>query len=246
MFKKLLFKSVVGAAVAGSALTVSLVATPAVVASAPEIQNVACKVRYPGNVSTSTKVALSRSMAIYGQSATATATVSSGTRTPVGQVRFTLSRSNGTRIAGWTVSLRSGQASVTLPRLAARNTYTVAARYLAPSCSVFSTSSGRAYYIVNPAGTTTRVSAPDVWTLNAAKATAVVSSPSPVSASGSVRFTLTRSGRQIASRTVSLSGERASVSFGKLRPGSYSVKASYLGNRNFLQSSDSDAIRVTS
>ena len=42
MFKKVLLRSIAGATALGSVLAVSLVATPAVVTSAPEIRNVAC------------------------------------------------------------------------------------------------------------------------------------------------------------------------------------------------------------
>ena len=245
MFKKLLLKSVVGATVAGSALAVSLVATPAVVTSAPEIQNVACTVKYPGSVSTTTRVSMSRSVGTYGQSATATATVSAGNRKPGGSVRFILSRSGGGIVKSWTVSLRRGQASVTLPPLGGRSTYRMRALYNAPDCSIFSRSGSSAYYTVNPANTRASVAAPNVSRPSSAQATAVVSSPCPARVTGKVRFTVIRNGNQVASETHSLSGERSSANLGKLRPGRYSVKVTYLGNRNFRRVSASDAFRVT-
>lgn len=242
MFKKVLLRSIAGATALGSVLAVSLVATPAVVTSAPEIRNVACSLPYPSSVSTNTTVSTTRGVAAYGAATTATATVTRDDAgyNPRGSVRFLL---RGAVDKSWTVKLRNGQASVSLPRtLPAGNTYTVTAKYFPPSCSIFKRSSGSTYYTVFKAGTRTRVNAPNIRRTQRPSANVVVRST--LTPSGKVRVVLVRKGNTVAAQTKRLSGGRASASFRKVRPGKYTMKVKYLGTRNFRASSGADTFRV--
>ena len=242
MFKKVLLRSIAGATALGSVLAVSLVATPAVVTSAPEIRNVACSLPYPTSVSTNTGVSLTRAVAAYGAATTATATVTrdDAGKQPRGTVRFLL---RGAVNKSWTVTLRSGQASVALPRtLPASNTYSITAKYFPPSCSIFKRSSGSASYTVFKADTRTSVNAPDIRRTEKPSAKVVVRSTlTPV---GKVRVALVRNGDVIAAQTEQLSGGRASATFRKVRPGKYTMKVKYLGTANFRASSGADTFRV--
>jgi len=242
MFKKVLLRSVAGATALGSMLAVSLVATPAVVTSAPDIRNVACSLQYPGSVSTNTTVATTRGVAGYGAATTATATVTrdDAGRNPRGTVRFVL---RGAVNKTWTVRVRQGRASVTLPRtLPARNTYRVTAYYFPPSCSIFKRSDGTTYYTVYKAGTRTRVSAPNIRRYQ--KPTANVVVRSTLTPRGKVRIVLVRKGNQVAAQTKRLRGGRTSATFRKVRPGYYKMKVRYLGAKNFRPSSGADGFRV--
>lgn len=247
MFKKVLLRSVVGATAVGSMLTMSLVSAPSVVTSAPEIRNVACGVKYPGSVSTTTSLKLSRSIAVYGSSNKATATVSrdDSDKTPGGSVRFSLS-GNGVN-KSWTVSLSGGDASVSLPRnLEAGNTYTVKARYFPPDCSVLKGSSDSAYYTVVKAKTLRSVNAPDVDRGERARVSVVVSSQRPgmFTPRGQVRIVVKRAGNVLLSKTVTLQDGRVRTSLKKFRPGSYDVVARYFGTTNFSGARGSDDFRV--
>jgi hypothetical protein len=241
MFKKVLLRSFAGATALGSVLALSLVATPAVVTSAPEIRNVACSLKYPTSVSTATSLSMRR-IAAYGASTTATATVTrddAGTQ-PKGTVRFLL---RGAVNKSWSVKLRNGQASVALPRtLPASNTYSVTAKYWPPSCSIFKRSSGSASYTVFKADTRTSVNARDIRRTE--KPTAKVVVRSTLTPVGKVRVALVRKGNTIATQTKRLSGGRASASFSKVRPGRYKMKVKYLGTGNFRASSGADTFRV--
>lgn len=247
MFKKIIFRSVAGATAIGSALAISLVASPAVVTSAPEIRNVACEVKYPGSVSTTTQLSLGRSVGSYGVANSATATVSTGgAKTPRGRVRFTLS-ADGSVIRAWTVSLRGGEATVGLPRrLGARETYAVEAFYLPPDCSVFARSrSAIAYYSVNPASTRTRVSAADVARGDNPVAVVALRSPSPFAPTGKVRIVLKRNGRVLAKQVRALSGGEATATFRTFRVGQYRVKVRYFSTRNFTGSGGATRFSIT-
>ena len=247
MFKKFVLRSLAGATAVGSALTLSLVSTPSVVTSAPEIRNVACSVKYPGSVSTTTQLSLSRSIAVYGSTNTAKATVSrdDSDKNAGGSVRFTLS--GGGVNKAWTVSLSGGAASVTLPKsLEAGNTYTVNAQYSPPSCSVLKPSSDSAYYTVVKAKTLRSVNAPDVDRGERASVSVVVSSQRPgmFTPRGQVRIVVKRGGNVLATKTVALQDGRVRTSFGKFRPGSYDVVARYFGTSNFNGARGTDDFRV--
>lgn len=241
MFKKILLRSVVGATAVGSALGVSLVATPAVVTSAPEIRTVACAT-YPGSVSTTTDLSVRPAVAAYGTSAKATAKVSSGSGTPWGSVRFVLTKPDGK--VRWDVSLSRGVAAVSLPRtLSAGHTYPVTARYMPTECSRFAGSSDGAYYTVKKSPASTRVNAPNVRRTQSARVNVAVGS-STVAPTGQVRIVVKRRGRVVASKVRTLSGGKASASFGRIRVGSYDVRAVYRGTINFGSSAGSDEFRV--
>jgi hypothetical protein len=248
MFKKILLKSVVGATAVGSALTMSAVAAPSVLTSAPEISNVACSEQYPGSVSTTTQLKLSRAIAQYGSTNVAHVTVSgekAGDKAN-GSVTFTLT--GGGVSESWTKSVKGGQASVTLPRkLAADNTYTVRAEYTAGECSVFKDSESKAaYYSVNKANTMRRVNAPNVDRGQRARVTVAISSARPgmFTPRGQVRIVVSRGGDKLATKTVRLEGGRALVKFGKFRPGSYDVAVRYFGTGNFKGARGTDGFRV--
>jgi hypothetical protein len=225
----------------------SVVASPAVVTSAPEIRNVACTVKYPGSVSTSTQLSLGRSVGIYGVANSATATVStSGAKTPVGRVRFTLS-ADGSVIRAWTVTLRGGEATVGLPRrLGAQETYAVEAFYLPPDCSVFAKSrSNIAYYSVDKAGTNPAANAPSITRGENGRVNVNVRSASPLAPGGKVSLVVKRNGRVLAKQTRTLSGGKASAAFRKFAVGRYRVEVRYLGTGNFTGSRGADGFRVT-
>jgi hypothetical protein len=248
MFKKILLKSVVGATAVGSALTMSAVAAPSVVTSAPELNNVACSEQYPGSVSTTTQLKLSRAIAQYGSTNVAHVTVSgdkAGSKAN-GSVTFTLSGEGVSE--SWTKSVKGGQASVTLPRkLAAGNTYTVRAKYTPGDCSVFKGSESKAaYYSVNKANTMRRVHAPNVDRGQRARVSVAVSSARPgmFTPRGQVRIVLSRRGEKLAVKTLRLEDGRVRASFGKLRPGSYDVVVRYFGTGNFRSTRGTDGFRV--
>lgn len=241
MFKKFLLRSLAGATAIGSALALSLVATPGGLPSAPEIRNVSC-VQYPSRAATTTDVSVPWAAA-YGTATRATATVSSGAGTPTGSVKFILLNDSGSVLDTWTKDLSSGKASVWLPRsLPAGQTYTVRGRY-DPGCSPFAGSGDTAYYTVEKATTTTSVNAPDVKRGADARVSVVVSSK-VFTPRGNVRIIVVRNGMVIASTTRTLSRGRASATFGKYRVGSYTAKATYLGARNFSRSQGSDGFHV--
>lgn len=249
MFKKILFRSVAGATAIGSALAFSVVASPAVVTTAPEIRNVACSLEYPSSVATSTSLTLGRSVGIYGVENSATATVSrdeSGAKQPVGQVRFELS-ADGSIIREWTVSLRRGTATIGLPkRLGAQATYAVVAHYLPPGCSIFrSSSSNTAYYSVNKAATRSRAKVDDLVRGENPRAAVVVRSASSVAPGAKVRVVLKRNGRVLAKQVHRLSGGKATATFRKFRPGKYRVVVRYFSTANFIGSGHRNSFRIT-
>jgi hypothetical protein len=252
MFKKILLRSVASTAAIGSALAVSLVATPAVVTTAPEIRTVACEVPYPSSVSTTTQLSLGRSVGAYGVSNMATARVSrdeAGGKTPGGRVRFRLFNPNGAVRNSWTVQLRNGEATVGLPaRLGAQSTYTVRANYIPPSCSVFQGSqSAPAYYTVNKAGTRTVVNAPNRTRAQKGRVNVAVRTGSPFTPQGKVRVVVKRNGngKVVARQVRKLQGGTTTAVLRKFAPGRFNVRVVYLGTKNFKRSTGNDTFRVT-
>jgi hypothetical protein len=253
MFKKILLRSVASTAAIGSALAVSLVATPAVVTTAPEIRNVACEVKYPGSVSTTTQLSLGRSVGAYGVANMATARVSrdeAGGKTPGGKVRFRLSDSSGKVLRAWAVQLRNGEATVGLPaRLGARTTYTVRAIYLPPDCSVFQGSqSAPAYYTVNKAGTrAVVVNAPNRTRAQKGRVNVAVRTGSPFTPQGKVRVVVKRNGngKVVARQVRKLQGGKTTAVLRKFAPGKFNVRVVYLGTKNFKSSAGTGSFRVT-
>jgi hypothetical protein len=250
LFKKILLRSVASTAAIGSALAVSLVATPAVVTTAPEIRQVACDLPYPSSVSTTTQLSLGRYVGAYGVNNFATARVSrdeAGKKTPVGQVRFRIMNPNGEVRRAWKVRLRNGEATVGLPRrLGAQTTYTVRANYVPPSCSIFQRSaSAPAYYTVNKAGTRTVVRAPDRTRGQNGRVNVRLRTGSPFTPQGKVRIVVKRGDRVVARQVRRLNDGRVSTQFRKFAVGSFDVRAVYLGAKNFKRSAGNTSFRVT-
>jgi hypothetical protein len=253
LFKKILLRSVASTAAIGSALAVSLVATPAVVTTSPEIRNVACDLKYPSSVSTTTQLSLGRSVGAYGTENWATARVSrdeANAKTPVGKVRFRLfNRSDGSLIRAWRVQLRGGEATVGLPRrLGAQTTYTVRANYIPPDCSIFQRSaSAPAYYTVNKAGTRTVVRAPDRTRGQNGRVNVRLRTGSPFTPQGKVRIVVKRAAnnRVVARQVRKLEDGRVSATFRKFAVGRFKVRAVYLGAKNFERSAGNARFRVT-
>jgi hypothetical protein len=251
MFKKILLRSVASTAAIGSALAISLVATPAVVTTAPEIRNVACDNVYAGSVSTTTQLSLGRSVGAYGVSNAATARVSrdGAGKTPGGQVRFRLFNPNGQVRRVWKVRLHNGAATVGLPaRLGAQNTYTVRANYIPPNCSIFRASvSDPAYYTVNKAGTRTVVKAPNRTRAQNGRVNVTVRTGSPFTPQGKVRVVVKRSGngKVVARQVRQLQGGQTTAVLRKFAVGKFNVRVVYLGTKNFKRSVGNDTFRVT-
>jgi hypothetical protein len=252
LFKKILLRSVASTAAIGSALAVSLVATPAVVTTAPEIRNVACSVPkpYQSSVSTTTQLSLGRSVGAYGVANSATARVSrdeAGAKTPVGQVRFRLINPNGEVRRAWKVRLRNGEATVGLPRrLGAQNTYTVRANYIPPDCSIFQRSaSAPAYYTVNKAGTRTVVRAPDRTHGQNGRVNVRLRTASPFTPQGKVRIVVKRGDRVVARQVRKLNDGKVSANFRKFAVGKFNVRAVYLGAKNFKRGAGNTGFRIT-
>jgi hypothetical protein len=179
-----------------------------------------------------TAVQLSSSLnpAIYGQSVTLTATVSSaGPTTPTGTVTFKNGATNlkTVTLAGGVATMTStGLPAGTLPLTAVYNGDAVSAKSKSPTLS----------QVVNQATTTTTV----VSSLNPSKQgnsvtfTTTVASPT-VQPTGTVTFT---AGTAVLA-TVSLSGGNASVTTSTLPAGSTTVTATYNGTANIKRSSTS-------
>jgi len=179
-----------------------------------------------------TAVQLSSSLnpAIYGQSVTLTATVSSaGPSTPTGTVTFKNGASNLK-----TVTLAGGVAAMTSTGLPA-GTLSLTAVYNGDAVSAKSTSPTLSQ-VVNQATTTTTVVSslnPSIQG-NSVTFTATVASPT-VKPTGTVTFT---AGTTVLA-TVSLSSGNASATTSTLPAGSTTVTATYNGTANIQSSSQS-------
>lgn len=250
MFKKMLLKSAATSAAVGGLFAASLVATPAVVATAPEIRTVACDIYAPA-APTETTLTLSRAGGKYGAINEATATVTDGAATPTGSVRFTIyDQTRGTATPGDTVGLDpNGQATLRLSRyLRANRTYMVTANYLPGDSCVFEPSDADAkFYMVFKRNTRTVVDAPARRRTQRPVVNATVGARYfEERLWGKARVVITKKGSNKALRatTVRLSSRAASVSFKRLRPGLYTAKVRYLGNANYAASSGADDFRV--
>lgn len=250
MFKKLLFKSVVSATAVGSALTVSLVSTPAVVTTAPEIRTVACGDAYTPRLATSTSVSFIRDGASvasgeYGSAVRGVATVSSSGGTPTGNVRFVLwDSTRGSQVGAWTAPMSRGAASLALPTyLPAQRTYRLSADYRPSGCFKDAETVGKSYTVVSRR-TSTRATAPNRTRRQTPLVDVTVGSSISQAVTGKVSVVVRRSGSVVRRGTVTLSRESGRIGFRRLSPGLYTVTATYLGNTNFRVSSDRDDFRV--
>lgn len=242
MFTKHVIKSVAGATAVGATLAMSLVATPAVVTTAPEIRTVACA--YPDSIATLADVTLRRVAAPYGTSNLASVTVertdTGGAAT--GSVRFTVA-SGGSVYSAATVTLSGGSASWTMPsRLPSSRTYTVRADYR-PTCR-FRADSDAAFYTVYRARTNTSVEVRNVSRGVTPVARGFVASPSPLNPPGRVRIVVTRRAVEVHRETVPLQGGAFSASLRRFRPGYFQVEATYLGSTHYKSSKGEDDFRV--
>lgn len=249
MFKQMLLKSVATSVAVGTVFAGSLVATPAVVATAPEIRTVACDI-YAPEAPTETTLTVSRAGGQYGAINKATATVTDGAATPTGSVRFTIyDQTRGTATPGGTVGLdANGQATLQLSRyLRANRTYMVTASYVPGDACEFQPSDADArFYTVFKRNTRTSVDAPARRAVQRPLVSTVVSSAFSSNLRGKARIVITKKGKAKAlrARTVRLSNRSATVSFNRLRPGLYTAKVRYLGNPNYAASSGADTFRI--
>lgn len=195
---------------------------------------------YAAPIATTTSLSLSRSMAEYGFVNVATIRVRSGAGTPSGTVRTT--------VAGTTRSDQLDHRGTTqreLPRLLdAGHTYKVSSSYLGKgSCSASGPVSK--YYTVVRAGTDVRgLEAGDIRSGGKPKVSGRVTSSTGVTVDGEVRVTLTN-GDLEKTRTVDLRGGRFTVTFGRTnQAGTWKVRATFLGDRDFKGSSETTNFRV--
>ncbi len=248
MFTKMLLRSVATSVAAGSVFAASLVATPALVATAPEIRTVACD-SYAAEAPTTTTLTLARAAGQYGAVNRATATVTDGSATPTGSVRFTIyDQTTGTVTPGDTVELTDGQATLQMSRyLRANRTYMVTANYLPDdSCEFRPSDADAKFYTVYKRRTTTDVNAPNRRVRQPVKVGVVVSAPFQEGLGGKARVVITRSGKAkvLRSAVVRLTDRRAVATLTSLRPGLYTAKVRYLGHVNYAASSGADSFRV--
>lgn len=249
MFKRALFKSVVGAVALGSALAVAQFAAPATNVASRSIVDAASQcTNYSSDTYTVLDLVLSHMGGHFGDSNTATATVKTtdGRRVSNGSVRFSIS---GHPEYTTTVGVGStGQASFAIPRrLPARATYSVDAIYL-PSCANFRKSSDNPKgYTVYKAGTTVgRVGAADIRRGGHPVVNVHVTSGTGIAVYGKVKVNLVYNSVVRKSRTVSLSAGDARVAFSRTyKRGDWRAKVTYLGTNNFKGDTNSTTFRIT-
>lgn len=204
----------------GEVLVAGGVNSSGVLASAELFQPVAA--------STTTTVSSSANPAVYGQSATLTATVtpSSGTGTPTGTVTF----SEGTTVLG-TESMTNGQATFSAVALSV-GTHSITAAYSGDSN--FTASTGSFTETVNPASTTTSlISSANPSILNSSvtfTATLSVVAPGAGTPSGAIAF---KDGSTLLATVAINSAGQATFSTSTLAASSHSITAAYSGDSNF-------------
>jgi hypothetical protein len=122
MFHKLIPGRALAALLVGGTLAVTQLVGPTTVTSAPDLRRVA---DYPAKIQTTTDVTLNKRAVRRGQPILARVKVRSGVGTPKGTVTIKLAGRS------WTVKLRDGRATKSLPtrNLRANRTYTVRAVY---------------------------------------------------------------------------------------------------------------------
>lgn len=240
MLKKILFKSVAGTAALGSALALAALAGPATTTAAPELRNVACE--YPAEEASTTTLELLRSVGRFGDVNRAFVTVTTPSGPPAGQVRL---RVNGTLRATKPLN-DNGEATFGLPRyLRAQATHSITARFVPVDDCQVSRSADTASYTVFRRATQTVVTAPNRVRTRNPVAHVDVSSVIPREPRGKVRVIVSRDGNAVADRVARLGSDGAvSLTFRKLRVGTYQVRARYLGAMNFQRSGDGTAFRV--
>ena len=215
--------------------------------------NVALKAFSSNPSSTTTTLSSGLTPSVYGQTVTFTATVTSGSGTPTGSVKFYQSgtcASHGTQIGSTQTLDVSGQASVSTSSLAASGTaYSILACYLGNGS--YSASSGTASQTVNKATSSALLST----TLgdDAGGATysfAVTVSPQYAGTpTGTVTFTDSASGTFPDNTPASFDNTTGQWTLGPIAAsnfaaGSHTITASYRGDSDFQLSSDVSLIMV--
>lgn len=244
MFKRILFKSVAGAAAAGTILAGAAVTAPGVTTVSPEITNVACGLTYPNSAVTLTRLTLDRSIGQYGSNNGAHVRVTSDiNRTPSGKVTI--------RIVGlrsWTVHLVNGRAAVSFPfHMDAQHTYRITSHYSPPSCSRFKSSSSDAkFYTVRKAGTRViGVRSPDISSGENPRVRAEVTSATGQTPLGEVRVKLYKNNELRQVMVKRLRGGEMSAQFDAVTgSGNWDIRVAYLGNSDFQRDSSSTTFRV--
>jgi hypothetical protein len=244
MFKRILFKSVAGAAAAGTILAGAAAMTaPVVTTVSPEITNVACHLKYPNSAVTLTRLTLDRSIGQYGSNNGAHVRVTSDTGQPNGQVTV--------RIVGlrsWTVHLHNGRAAVSFPfHMDAQHTYTVRSHYTPPSCSHYKASSSDAkFYTVRKADThVIRLHARDISGGENPRVSAEVTSATGQTPRGDVRVKLFKNNEVRQVMVVGLRGGEMTAEFDAVTGrGNWDVRVAYLGNSDYQRDSSSTTFRV--
>ena len=184
----------------------------------------------PVNVNTTTMVASSANPSVVGQSVSFTATVSSGSGTPTGNVQFKIDSVN----FGSPVALSGGMATSGSTSTLTLGNHTIEADYL--GATGFNTSNGTLTQTVNKAATTTAVGTispePSVvgqsYTVNFS---VTVNSPGTGTPTGTVTVDDGTGGTCSAAVSV------GSCSFASTSTGSKTITASYGGDTNFSTSS---------
>ncbi len=178
-------------------------------------------------VATSTTLASSRNPAVSGQSVTFTATVTSGSGTPVGTVSFM----DGASTLG-TATLSGGHANLTTAALAV-GSHSMTAVYGGSSPYTGSTSAALTETVNKAGSTITVTSSADPLSFGAAVTfTAKVKSVTTGTPTGTVTF---KDGAATIG-TSALSGGSATLTTSALSVGSHSITAVYAGDANFTAS----------
>jgi hypothetical protein len=234
LFKRIVVKSVAGAAGAGVVLALAGLTSPAAVSASPAIKNMACSTNYPNPAASNTALAVVHYIHEYGKGNRAVATVASGGKNATGSVRFAVDGNT------WVVPLVDGRAAQALPRrMSAGQTYNVRARYI-PDCKngEVAGSADHRFVTVNRANTkiTSRFAA-DITRGEHPVVDAVVASRT-LSPGGRAKVIITN-GKARKAKVVSVDrlghgDSKIHARFGRtFKKGQWTVTVRYLGTSNF-------------
>jgi hypothetical protein len=172
---------------------------------------------------------------VYGNAASITATVSSGSGTPAGSIIFTVDGVDNAPVA-----LASGSATLTLAAPLA-GTYTVSASYAGSATHGASSGSLSGGQVVGKATTTTTVSPISTVTLGQSVNLSATVGSMAGTPNGSVVFTVDG----VAQAPVTLAGGQANLLVAGLGVGSHTVSAAYSGAGNFATSTGTASAGVS-
>jgi hypothetical protein len=196
---------------------------------------VACVVVQPLCSDTTTALTLAPNPAVFGQTVSFKATVSSPNGTPTGTVTF----KEGSTTLG-TAPLVNGTATLNYSGLCA-GTHSITARYAGDSsCKASSCSSNITIKKIDSATTLTGTPGPSVFG-QAAKFTATVSA-----AGGTPSGTVTFKDGNTSIGTASLSGGKATLNYCGLTAGTHTITAVYGGSTNYNGSTSASVSQVVS